>query len=92
MQMPTERARAYVYRCLLAAAPLAVLYGVASGEQVALWLTVAASVLGVGLAAANTTTARPDQRGAGELKMVALVALGVILAVAFVVPLLERTF
>ena len=37
-------------------------------------------------------TAGTDDAGAGELKLIALVALGVIVAVVFVIPLLERTF
>jgi hypothetical protein len=56
MTMPSEHVRAWVYRCLLAAQPLIVAYGLASSEVSALWVAFAASVLGLGLAAANTST------------------------------------
>lgn len=39
-----------------------------------------------------TPTRKLDESGAGELKLIVLVVLGVILAVVFVIPLLERTF
>ena len=48
--------RAYIYRVLVAVAPLLAFYGVISEQEIALWLTVVATVLGVGLAAANTPT------------------------------------
>lgn len=52
----TESQRAYVYRCLVALAPVVVAYGLLSGEEAALWLGFAANVLGNGLAAAHTST------------------------------------
>ena len=54
-----EHTRAWVYRVLLAAQPLIVAYGVTSNEVAALWLAFAAAVLGLGLATANTSTAKP---------------------------------
>jgi hypothetical protein len=56
--MPTipEHVRAWVYRVLTAAQPLIVAYGVTTNETAALWLAFASAVLGLGLAAANTST------------------------------------
>jgi hypothetical protein len=54
--MPSERTRAYIYRLLLAAGPVAVFYGLVTEQELAVWLTLAAQALGVGLAVANTTT------------------------------------
>lgn len=48
------KTRAYIYRVLTAAAPLAALYGIASDTELVLWLALAATVLGTGLAAVNT--------------------------------------
>lgn len=53
MMIP-EKYRKYAYAILVAAAPLAVLYGIASEEEVALWLGVVSAALGNGLAFANT--------------------------------------
>ena len=52
----SEQTRAYIYRILIALAPAAVLYGIASEQEVAVWIAVAAAVLGNGLAAVNTST------------------------------------
>lgn len=52
----SERNRAYAYRILVAAGPLAATYGLLSKEEVALWLALAAQTLGVGLAARHTST------------------------------------
>lgn len=57
--MPKESTRAYIYRVLTALAPLAVAYGYLSTSAVALWLGAAATVLGFGLASANTSTKAP---------------------------------
>ena len=54
--MPSERTRAYIYAVLTALVPLAIAYGIATAEEAALWLAVAGSVLGLGLATANTST------------------------------------
>lgn len=52
--IPNAKVRAWIYGVLVAAGPLAVFYGLATQEEVALWLGVAASALGNGLALANT--------------------------------------
>lgn len=54
--MPSEPTRAYIYRVLVAVQPLIIAYGVTTSEIAALWLSVIASVLGMGLASANTST------------------------------------
>lgn len=51
-----EATRAYIYRILLGASPLVVFYGIATADEVALWVTLGANVLGISLAVANTTT------------------------------------
>jgi hypothetical protein len=51
-----ESTRAYIYRILLALQPLVVAYGLASESEAVLWVSVAAAVLGNGLAAKNTST------------------------------------
>lgn len=50
--------RAYVYRVLAAAGVVAAGVGVLTGEQVALWLGFASTVLGTGTAVAYTSTKR----------------------------------
>lgn len=57
-----ERNRAYLYRILVTAGPLAVTYGVLSKEDVALWLAFAAQTLGVGLAARHTSTQKGNTK------------------------------
>ena len=54
--MPTEATRAWIYRVLVAAVPVAIVYGVLDEATAAVWIGLAAAVLGVGLAAVNTTT------------------------------------
>lgn len=51
-----QSTRAYIYRVLLALQPVVVAYGLASDGETALWLSVASSVLGTGLASINTST------------------------------------
>lgn len=51
-----ENTRAWIYRVLLAVSALVVGYGLVTSEEAALWLAVAAAVLGNGLASANTST------------------------------------
>ena len=51
----SEPTRAYIYRTLIAAGALVAFYGVVSGEELALWLGVAATVLNV-MPTANTST------------------------------------
>ena len=55
-RLTDQKTRGYLYRCLVAAAPLLVSYGVMSGAEVALWLAAGASWLGVSVAAYNTPT------------------------------------
>ena len=52
----TQERRAWLYRVLTAMATLVVIYGVASGEDVAVWLGAAAAFLGNGTAALHTPT------------------------------------
>lgn len=54
--MPNERTRAYIYAVLAATVPLLIGYGILTAEEAALWLGLAAAVLGLGLATANTST------------------------------------
>lgn len=61
----SETTRAYIYRILVAAAPLAAAYGLVTNETLALWLALAAAVLGTGLAAANTAT-KPESSKRGR--------------------------
>ena len=50
-----EKTRAYIYRILLALSVVAIFYGVFTEAEAAVWLSVVASILGNGLATANTT-------------------------------------
>lgn len=52
---PPEHVRAYGYRVLVAVGALVALYGLATAEEIAAWLGLAAVALNV-LPAANTTT------------------------------------
>jgi len=54
--IPSPKVRAYIYRCLVAAGPVVLLYGLLSAEEIAVWLGLGATVLSPGsaLAAANT--------------------------------------
>lgn len=54
----TPDRRKKLYLILTAAAPLLVIYGVVEQEQVALWLSLAASILVGGTAALHTPAAR----------------------------------
>lgn len=55
-----ESTRAYLYRVLLAVQPLVTAYGIVDDQQAALWVGIAAAVLGIGLAVANTSTKTVD--------------------------------
>jgi len=57
----TEPTRAWIYRALVSIMPLLVLYGAVDDQSAAAWVAAAGGILGVGLAAANTST-----RGPGE--------------------------
>ena len=54
--IPSPKVRAYIYRCLVAAGPVVLLYGLLSAEEIAVWLGLGATILSPGgaLAAANT--------------------------------------
>lgn len=55
--IPRPEIRKYVYAVLAAIGPIVVFYGLATAEEVALWLGVGATILGTptgALAAANT--------------------------------------
>lgn len=52
----SEATRAWIYRVLIAAAPLLVVYGVVDNETAPLWVALGAATLGNGLAAVNTST------------------------------------
>jgi len=51
-----QKHRAYYYRVLIALGPVLVLYGVVSVESWPIWLALISQVLGVTMAAANTST------------------------------------
>jgi len=55
----SEPTRAWIYRVLTAAVPLTIAYGVTTEATAALWLALAQAVLGLGLAARNTSTKGP---------------------------------
>jgi len=52
----SEPVRAWIYRALVAAMPLLVLYGAVDDQAAGVWIAAAGGILGVGLAAANTST------------------------------------
>ena len=59
--IPRPEFRRYLYAILAAAGPIVVFYGLATSEEVALWLGLGATVLGTPastLAAANTPKGR----------------------------------
>lgn len=51
-----ESTRAYIYRVTLAALPILTAFGVVAESQVPLYIGLAAAILNVGLATANTST------------------------------------
>lgn len=57
----SEKKRAYFYRIAGSAATLAVAYGLVTDEKAALWVAAAAAVLGLPMAAANTSTKPADR-------------------------------
>lgn len=62
-----QRTRAWLYRVASAVIVLAAGYGLLTGSESALWLGLAAAVLGTGTAAANTPR-RPAPPGAARLR------------------------
>ncbi len=59
MSLNNEQTRAWIYRVLTAAVPIVTAYGIVDGRTAALWLGLAAAILGTGLAAYNTSTKGP---------------------------------
>ena len=59
--IPSPKLRAYIYRCLVAAGPVVLLYGLLTAEEIAVWLGLGATILSPGgaLAAANTPKEGP---------------------------------
>ncbi len=53
-----EHVRAYIYRVLTAVGAVLTFHGVITDTALTVYLSAAATVLGVGLAAANTSTKR----------------------------------
>jgi hypothetical protein len=56
MKWLTEKRRAWTYNVLLAAAPVVLYYGLASKEEIAVWMFFFQTILGIGLARVNVTT------------------------------------
>jgi hypothetical protein len=56
MSLKNEATRAWIYRVLVAAVPILVFYGAVDESQIAVWLGLASSVLGFGMASMNTST------------------------------------
>lgn len=51
----TAKRRRWIYGVVLTLAPLAVIYGLASSEEVAMWVAAAAAFLGAGVALPNVS-------------------------------------
>lgn len=60
MPMMSEHRRAWLYRALLATMPLLTAYGVMAEDIAPLWIALLGQVLGFGMAATHTSTARPE--------------------------------
>ena len=60
MNLKDEQTRAWIYRVLTAAVPLAIAYGIVDGRTAALVLGLVGAILGTGLASLNTSTKGPD--------------------------------
>lgn len=54
--MPSQKVRAYIYRVLVALGAIALLYGWVSDTELVVYLGLAGTILGNGLASANTST------------------------------------
>jgi len=62
--IPSTEIRAWIYNVAIAAGPIVVFYGLLSGEEVALWGGLLATILGTpvaGLARANTPAGGIEQ-------------------------------
>jgi hypothetical protein len=57
--MISEQIRAHIYRILMAGGAVATFYGLLEGEELAVWLGLAAVVLNI-LPAANTSTKKHE--------------------------------
>lgn len=57
--MPNEQTRAYIYRIIAAAGAVAAGVGVISGDNLVLWLGLAAAILNI-MPAMNTTTKKDE--------------------------------
>lgn len=53
MIIQTPKRRRWIYDILLACAPLVLFYGLATAEEIALWIGFISAVLGLGLARFN---------------------------------------
>ena len=60
MSLNSEQTRAWIYRVLTAAVPLVAAYGIIDERTAALWVSLAAAILGTSLAAYNTSTKAGD--------------------------------
>jgi hypothetical protein len=60
MFIKSDRTRAYIYGILVALGAVALTYGIVSNEELAVWLGLGGSILGNGLAFANTDKARHE--------------------------------
>lgn len=58
--LPSPQVRQYLYTVVTFAIPILVVYGVVDAEQVALWLALAAAVLGTGTAGVAIKRQRND--------------------------------
>ena len=61
MSLKNEATRAYIYRVLVALVPVLVAYGILDSRQVSVWLGLAVTVLGFGLASANTSRSAKEE-------------------------------
>lgn len=68
-QLLTKKRRAWLYRVLTAVLPILIAYGVLDGQEAALWLALAGSVLGTGMAALHTPTKTPKANAVLPLKL-----------------------
>jgi hypothetical protein len=60
MFIKDNRTRAYIYGILVALGAIALTYGIVSSEELAVWLGLGGSILGNGLALANTDTGKHE--------------------------------
>jgi hypothetical protein len=60
MFVKNPQVRAYIYGILVAAGAVALCYGLVTKEELAVWLGLGGSIIGNGLALANTPTKGND--------------------------------